>query len=439
MTDNDIAQEDILQGDEAIELFKKGKDAWNKKMESNPRRVSFKGVDFSTPELSDLVKGIKFSEFRFPRGVNFEWAEFGKGYVYFIGAEFGNGYVDFRRAKFGKGNVTFRRAKFGDGDVYFIGAEFGKGNVTFSGAEFGKGNVYFSGAEFGKGNVTFSGAEFGKNCEGISFEDIKVEGAFDFRVKPILSKNGVNFNGASFGGVFRLDGVESAGPIDLRATALTHHISLNNTKIKLPREWKIFPFKVATDSAASAKFQRLKELATGASDHERQLDFFAKEMRAARGYETKGLRLILDLLYSGLSNYGNSVLIPILWLILLWFTFSCVYASYAEPVNDGETIETLAKTEQSVGIVKQVKDFVLSDYSIYSLGQMVPLSSSARAASDLGNKENGIFKCDSNSETNRSCAGGKYASVYYWSILQNILAAILLFLLGLGLRNRFRL
>ena len=444
MTDNDNAQEDILQGDEAIELFKKGKDAWNAEMQSSPRPVSFERVGFVKPDLNSVVRRSGFRGFIFPRGVSFSgahfgegdvdfsWAHFGNGNVSFFeakfgdgdvrffGAKFGEGYVDFSWAHFGNGNVSFNWATFGNGNVDFRGAKFGDGDVNFFVAKFGDGDVRFSAAKFGNGDVYFTKAKFGKNCKIIDFNNIKVEGAFDFRVNPILSKNGVTFNGSSFGGVFRLDGVESAGPIDLRETALTHHISLNNTKIKLPREWKS-GLLVAEDPDGSAKFQRLKELATGASDHERQLDFFAKEMRAARRHETKGLRLILDLLYSWVSNYGISIKGPLWGLLILWFSFSCIYMSYEEP----------AKAR------KHAEDFVLSDFSIYSFGQMVPLSSSARAASDLGKGKDGIFKCDS--ETDRKCAGGKFASVYYWSILQNILAAILLFLLGLALRNRFRL
>ncbi|MBT6717366.1 MAG: hypothetical protein HOB18_06995, partial [Nitrospina sp.] len=118
----------ILKGQAAIDLWLKGKDAWNKWVEENPvADVSFQGVDFSQHRVDDI---ISFSGFKFPTGI-----------VDFYGATFGKGHVDFFGASFGEGEVWFHKVNFGNGDVNFFNTVFGEGPVSFSEASFGKGEV----------------------------------------------------------------------------------------------------------------------------------------------------------------------------------------------------------------------------------------------------------------------------------------------------------
>ena len=112
---------------EAVRLWLKGKDAWNKWVEENPEcDVDFSEVDFGYLRKQCNNDDISFSLFKFPIG-----------------------------------NVDFFQAQFGEGNVYFSDAQFGEGNVSFYGPQFGKGNVNFYKAHFGEGNVNFDVSRFG--------------------------------------------------------------------------------------------------------------------------------------------------------------------------------------------------------------------------------------------------------------------------------------
>lgn len=104
-----------LVGQDALDLWKQGRDAWNKWAEKNPEyNVSFEGVDFS-PYI-DRKLGISFNGYQFP-----------KGNVYFIGAEFGEGVVYFRESEFGKRETRFDDSTF-NGNADFSGLK-GCGSV----------------------------------------------------------------------------------------------------------------------------------------------------------------------------------------------------------------------------------------------------------------------------------------------------------------------
>ncbi len=122
----------ILAGQEAYDLYKRGREAWNDWAGQHAGwRVDFMGWDFPNEEFLD------FGFFHFPGGALFIEANFGDGGVSFYKANFGDGGVDFYKASFGDGPVNFTGATFGDGGVYFYKATFCDGRVDFSGATFG--------------------------------------------------------------------------------------------------------------------------------------------------------------------------------------------------------------------------------------------------------------------------------------------------------------
>ena len=111
----------VLKGQDAIDLYMQGKDAWNAWVRENP----VADVDFSHQTIeANLKEGdkklINFSEFQFPEGK-----------VWFYDATFGEGDVRFSKANFGEGDVRFSKANFGEGSVDFSYANFGGGDVNF--------------------------------------------------------------------------------------------------------------------------------------------------------------------------------------------------------------------------------------------------------------------------------------------------------------------
>ena len=336
----------ILQGEEAMKLWRQGKDDWNNWVEQNPEAdVSFKGMDFSKEPLTIVRshhKGLCFGEFCFPKGdVNFSSTKFGKGAVNFFKADFGEGSVDFSeanfgeglvnfsKAKFGRGEVDFSKAKFGRGEVDFLGVqfnegniifyetEFGEGNVFFYEAEFGEGNVYFSYAKFGEGNVYFGGAEFGKGEVDFSFTKFS-KGDVDFLgvqfgegdvnfYSAQLSEGTVNFSLAMFGKHACFSSLDIHD--EIKSINFRYAIFNGSFEFSTQSAISIIPDFVGTKttnhtSLSGLKYNlkrdryhlfskavnendgdslcRLKEIAESNKDHAAALGFHADEMRAKR-------------------------------------------------------------------------------------------------------------------------------------------------------------
>lgn len=216
-----MPEEKVLKGQDAFDLYKQGKDAWNAWAEQHEGwEVDFSDWDF-------VEEGsVDFDSFHFPGPVFFIEANFGEGGVSFNDAQFGEGTVNFRGANFGKGDVSFSEAQFGEGNVFFLEAQFGdgyvcfikaqvgegdvsfndvqfgEGTVTFRGAKFGKGDVFFHGTKFGEGEVSFNDAQFGEGY--VTFGDTQFGEGNVFFMEAHFGKGDVSFRKASFGtgGVF---------------------------------------------------------------------------------------------------------------------------------------------------------------------------------------------------------------------------------------------
>jgi hypothetical protein len=431
----------VLKDADAIALWLKGKDVWNAWVKENPvADVSFKGVGFDTL-LKEVSPDIDFAGFHFPVGyVDFRDTKFGKCVVSFTGANFGEGTVNFGRAefcgvyvsftgskfgkgkvlfggtKFGKGNVQFSFIEFGDCDVLFNKANFGKGGVEFSGTKFSKGrvsfrkvnfgdgNVIFKFVNFGDGNVVFYGAHFGKGI--VSFEGTFFGGQLDMRE---CDKTGdiqsFSFKNCQFKSAVTLEGLRLSCVLDLTNTSLQHQISLEGLVCKLKRTRSKFGFNVAADENDITRFRRLKEVCENNKDHELALAFHANEMRAKRWHKTRWLASWADMAYSLLSDYGQSVSRPLMSLVMTWFIFAGAYASIAKNFLWDSCYQWL----QMMG------------FSIVHSMPLLPIGRSVRKAAFEG------YFVDSQSY------------VFALMTVQSLASLLLIFLVGLGLRNRFRI
>ena len=435
----------LLAGDEALDLWRRGRKAWNNWIEENPGTdISFAGVDFSNEpdfrgELSFAAYNFGDSDVNFCRAtfgdgnVNFSRATFGDGDVNFSRATFGDGDVNFSRATFGDGNVSFRWATFGDGNVNFSRATFGDGNVSFRCATFGDGNVNFSSTTLNTGKVTFYKTSFGDcfidlghakfsslivrpkslrlgkiRAEGLSVESLAI---FDF---PLGSENlrSMNFLGSAFGGPLYLKGKFGIIP-DLRVLKSSHQIELSGLKVKLHRSWKSLSWppklsRVSTDREDGSRLRRLKEIAETNKDHQAALRFSADENRARRWIETSWFGSVLDMTFSACSNYGQSILRPFAALSLL--------AAF------------------SVGLYKKLAAATFTAWwTDPGWGQSLLLSIS-----------NSLPFLPQSRDLRTDALKALYpGDPGFWvdalMITQGVLSFVFLFLIGLGLRNRFRL
>lgn len=374
-------------------------------MAENPEyNISFEGVNF-TEYIPHHTDNYSFNGYRFPNGhISFFRAKFGRGNVDFIRAEFGRGNIDFNCAEFnggnvyfsntnfGKGSVNFRGTNFGIGRVSFNGSNFGEGSVSFNGANFGEGGVYFVGAKFGKGDVYFAQASFGKAF----FLNIDCKSVTRFSLQNSTVATSLDLAGSTFGCV-----------VDLRLIN-TSNISLDGIKCKVNRKRskKNFFFSKAVDHEDIARSRRLKEIAESNKNHDGALHFHALEMRAKRWMRFGKLASTLDLLFDVSCDYGQSILRPFLLLLL--------------------TVSTFCLTYCSIGINKIADSNSILKIFTYSLGNN-PLFLT--------------FSKGSKNEVLKLMFGdlAKPGWIDMVFITQNMISIILMFLIVLGLRNRFRI
>lgn len=346
-----------LKGQEAIDLWLKGKDAWNHEVMLRPNfDVDFSNVDFA--QHVDSPNGqVDFSGFYFP-----------------------NGKVDFSGAQFGDGGVCFTKADFGDGDVSFLKAVFGAGKVRFL-------------------MTVFGGGAFFTDLVGV--ENVKL----------------FSFKGAVFNGLFSISSEEEFPClIDLTYTKTSRHVLLDGFKCTLPRKKSRTSFffskgdwatqKVAKDSKNIALARRLKELAEANKDHQAAQDFHVLEMQAKRVHSKCPIGYLwnTEFWYEKLSDYGRSITQPLLWMAYIWWAWTIAYMTVSFVVTD------------KAQFVKN---------AVYSVAQMLAFIPSSRDARfHLGEALFGTTPPD---------------LIYALTFSQSILALILLFLLGLGLRHRYRI
>jgi len=471
---NSSEQKIILKGQEAIDLWLQGKDAWNAWVEKHPiADVSFTEVDFSEEREKTKTGTISFDGFIFPEGnVYFVGSQFGDGKVTFSNTQFGDGDVSFRASQFGKGDVLFKEVQFGIGSITFADVQFDTGTLNFETNNFSHGNIDFRSLKFGNvdvilfnsqfgiGEISFESAQFGGGCVAfiyiqfndgnINFDSTKFGGDFyikdsvfgvgditfsgakfkekanfmgvffgtgkcDFQntkfiddlrfsnVKQIENVTQFNFRYASFERSVFLPETQFNCVLDLTNTKFSNQITLHKLECTLKRKakyWWSGWFKKAIDPEDAARFRRLKEIAENNKDHERALAFHADEKRAKRWYEYGLLASLLDGVYSFVSNYGQSILRPTLGLILTIALFTSIH------IYNTEGYQILNAFE-------------------FTLANSLPFLGSAKAIASESMKN--LYTENIPSWVNIS------------TFIQGGITFILLFFIGLGLRNRFRI
>ena len=433
MTEETEQETPTLEGEAALELWRQGRSAWNTWIDQHQGwNISFADVDFFIERDSD--GNLSFEYYHFGTGdVNFSGATFGDGNVSFWETKFGQGAVDFSKVTFGNGNVNFTAATFGDGNINFKGANFGNGDVDFTAATFSNGEVKFSWTMLGNGEMNFSNTTFG-DCT-IYLNEANLS---QLRFLPKAIKSGhIKAQGLSIKSLavfilpssadtlksFDLYGASLEGPLifagnlnivpDLRATKSAHQVELSALKVELPRKWRKLSWppkfsRVAEDKEDGAALRRLKEIAETNKDHQAALRFSADENRAKRWIETSWFGSVLDMAFSAFSNYGQSILRPSFWLGLIFALSMYAYKAKQLPklATDG-----WADWAQA---------------ALLSASNGLPFLPQSR---DL--REDALMALYGTTDPS--------LCVDLLMITQGALSFVFLFLIGLGLRNRFRL
>ena len=437
------------------------------------------GVSFGEAQFGE--GRVSFFETQFGEGdVSFEGAEFGDGTVSFIGADFKSDTVSFVDAKFCEGYVFFGRTDFGNGKVLFAGTHFGEGDVNFWQARFGEGDVLFDEARFGEGDVDFSEAEFGEGFTRFSAATMpRGEVNFDYclflgpvifsQLKAVDKLTGLSFRHSVLKSSLDLSGNEFNCVPDLTNTQLSNQLLLNfscageavasfgslpkrlvfslwsrlkpllsfgllRSKGRAQKSHHAVTHEKPTDSISkeAEALCRLKELAEGNRDHDKAHEFYRQEMRVRRLLMTSELAEMLDHAFDAIADYGNSISRPCLALLIITGLFAIIYWLCALGVGDA----SFWSGQTFFGAL------------LYSMSQILPFVSSRRLAESESLRS--LFTA-ATEVTENECTKGAIVSVdglpildvpnliVALSMLQGVLSFVLLFLVGLGLRNRFRL
>jgi hypothetical protein len=405
---------------------------------------------------------VNFSKASFGRGdIQFSRTDFGGAEVKFNGAQFEegnvnffdiicreknfifdqvnfkNGTIDFSCSKYLVKNASFRNVNFGEGVVLFTSAIFERG-ADFSETDFGTGffldfdsakfigNTSFKDALFRKNNITFKFAAF--EGEKVTFENAYFdEGKFDFSNTSLKCEH-INFNFCNFNSPALFENLNAETVLksfsfkyasinaisisclkekkfpcipDLIGTKTNHHVSLEGLKLD---EEKLLE---SNCTEASQKLCRLKEIAENNKDHQKALDFHILEMKAKRNFQWEKYSCLknTEFWFEKLGDYGRSIELPLSWLGLTFIVFSWGYL-FLSYIHTG-----------------MLKLFTALEFSAAQLLVFLPSTKFARE------------------ETIKSLfPDGNLPHLFFLlTSTQSLISFILLFLLGLALKHKFKL
>jgi Pentapeptide repeats (9 copies) len=375
-----------------------------------------KKFDFSHVHF---VRPVIFEDFRFPLPTDFSSATF-VGKVKFSRAQF-NSKTDFTLAAF-SGEANFSRVQFNAG-VDLLSATFSK-DVDFQNANFvdpGFRSVTFFGrADFGAAN--FSGTFRITDFSLATFSDIANFGSAVF-------SNEADFQSATFAEMAIFRSATFHGDADFSEATFNSVIYFNNATFGSDTifanarfETQVPDFRGATMHEATEwhgvswptpskdeyhaqqqvyTYERLKQEMERLKKHEDEQSFFRRELRARRGLSRAlSWSWLLNLAYQLSSNYGNSIGRPLLWLLGVFAAGAAIFAR--APIHCGMPMPIRLAVKLSFA---NIFVFLPDKREIMTPEMTACLSDTARAV----------------------------------SALQSVSGVVLLFLLGLALRNRFRM
>jgi len=345
---------------------------------------------FDTSEFLDVAyfrdttfhKQARFPEVQFSKSARFDRTTF-KQNALFTNASFGISAV-FNGAKFEK-SAWFQQTKWKN-KIQFHGVDF-LGEVNMNGAIF-DGNVWFNSCLFAK-PVQLTNSRF---ISSASFNSAQIRQAFDL-------------SGVRFGEVpdFKQTHCEEAPLLD--------DVQIASAIVEQRK------FLQKPDFTISANYRALKRLAIQAHDHKHEVDFFAEELKTRRlmVYRPSDPNWWLSFLFEELSDYGRSIVRPLMYWLGVVMLSAVHYIAMATPLAPDRTTECLAGAGSQVNTAYQLA---------FAKGLLVPGLADRTIVTQA-----------------YDCLFGDIipGSATIVASIQTLLSAILLFLLLLGIRNRFKL
>ncbi len=314
--------------------------------------------------------------------------------------------------------ALFDTASFSD-DAWFQETSFNN-RSSFISSRFRE-DAWFDKTTF-KGDVCFFKASFDGHAgfAEVSFEKYTTFSSTAFNGKAQFSSSNFeatsSFNSAQVQESFDLSGARFSEVPDFRQThcreaPLLDDVHIGSTIIKQRR------LPDAPDFEVTANYRSLKRLAIQGHDHKHEVEFFAEELKSRRlmVYTPRDPNWWLSFLFDELSDYGRSIVRPLMYWLGVVMLSAVHYIAMATPLNPNRETECLAgagsqvNTAYQLAVAKGLLVPGLADRTIVTqaydclFGDIIPGSATVVAS------------------------------------IQTLLSAILLFLLLLGIRNRFKL
>lgn len=300
----------LLAGTGAFDLWKQGKSAWNRWVQK-PENKNCR-IDFSECNFNNEDDTLVFTGFIFPGNTTFSRLTIGGRHLIFIDAIF-LGDVYFTNMRISCPMINFRKAQFRGKSVSFVSTIFeGDGHIIFDDALFSHAAINFSGTTWGNRSIAFRNAIF----EGGYFQASNVNfgsGTVDFSNSTIRDTC-LDFVGGSMNTlIFEPSGQLTQAP-DFRALHIEKGISIHGMRIA--------PLKHYTDDAIH-KYRVLKRLAAQSHNHAQEIEFFAEEIRA-KHYQVGDAILIRA--YDWVSNFGRRIMRPFCLLMMQFLISALSYS-----------------------------------------------------------------------------------------------------------------
>jgi uncharacterized protein YjbI with pentapeptide repeats len=457
--------------------------AWRRDPVNADVAVTFDGVDFRTEEN----RGIWFDGFEFGDDAQFDGAMFGDS-VAFSGATFG-AQANFRSATFGEG-ALFTDTTFGDWPV-FTDATFGDG-AWFEGATFGRW-AQFDGASFGE-YADFSGQtgerdiaarlkewgdldEVDRHRREIRYREWRETwgigpstfSSVDFTSARFLGQ--VSFARRSFERTADFLNACFDRPPDFDRVANLQSVDFTGARVGfVPADRPWWKPHWTTDSTVAIHLRALRSQIEATKNHDFERDLYIEERKAERGiYFDRYLKerrwsalaghclwIAVMAVYWAFSDYGRSWLRPAIWLGASIPAFHLLYAHLLADRREiavASAREAVTKTGEGKDALVVVKGWqaaegrVLADYDA-TVGQLAvsnavpfvgPLTIDGDAKKFL---YCGVWPTGKGETIAASvvepCRPIPPPGFQAAMISQNLLSILLVFFIGLALRNYFR-
>ena len=381
----------------------------------NAVRLTDSYLNLTSANLGNSDVSLAFSIFECSL-VNFNDCQFGEGSKSFKAVEFDK--VFFQGVNFGVGDVVFERSKFQSGEIDFSHLKLLNGSLDFNGAKFGKGKLNLNYAYFQNSNLYIRDISTEKTS--VSFQNSICSGRFEISLNEGSHLNGLNLNGSIIEGAVQFRHLIVDSVIRITSTTFTHPISLHNVRYTLNRRSTKSGLKIANQKDI-ASLTRLKEIAISNKHHEVALQALADESRARRWSQMGKLFSIADMLYSWLSDYGRRISRPVICWFFSVFVFFLGYMGLYFTAG-----------EKSLRIHDSLWLFLLS------VSNSIPFLSTSREARTfvLDTYMSSTKLPDSSVAIDTIYSSSAF---YLLMTLQGIISTVLIFLICLGLRNKFRL